>query len=277
MAATRLRSLAIAAVLLSAACAQQPPSATSGPTPTAEPTSCPPPSSSPSPSPSQRPPTATPRPTVVPSGRAGPAPYWDTIPTSDKVVALTVDCGGDAAGIPKILAALDTTQAPATFFLTGRWVEHFPDEAKRIASRYPLGNHTYDHPHMTKIDDAAIRDQIEDAGRAVQEVTGIAPTELFRFPYGERDDRTLQVVGSYGFTAIGWTVDTVGWKGREGGVRSAATVADRVIGALQPGMIVLMHAGAATDGSTLDADALPQIVSRARAKGYRFVRIDGYL
>ena len=198
------------------------------------------------------------------------------MPTSEKVVALTVDCGGNAAGVAKILSALDAARAPATFFLTGRWAEVFPNEAKRIATRHTLGNHTYTHPHMTTLSDARVREEIAHADRVIREIVGVKTKALFRFPYGERDDRTRQIVAGLGYTSVSWTVDTLGWKGRGGG-RTASSVARRVLDALQPGMIVLMHAGAAEDGSTLDADALPEIVKQVRARGYRVVRVDAYL
>lgn len=47
----------------------------------------------------------------------------------------------------------------------------------------------------------------------------------------------------------------------------------RVLGRLQPGAIVLMHLGAAADGSTLDADALPKLVTAIRDAGYSFVTV----
>jgi len=47
-----------------------------------------------------------------------------------------------------------------------------------------------------------------------------------------------------------------------------------VLGALRPGQIVLMHVGShPTDHSTLDADALPTVISELRARGYTFVTL----
>ncbi|MEV1121275.1 hypothetical protein AB0I91_39990 [Actinosynnema sp. NPDC049800] len=80
-----------------------------------------------------------------------------------------------------------------------------------------------------------------------------------------------------GYVPVRWTVDTLGWKGTSGGV-TAAQVSDRVIGCLRPGAIVLMHVGAnPDDGSTLDADALPDTIDRVRAAGYGFVTLDALL
>ena len=75
-----------------------------------------------------------------------------------------------------------------------------------------------------------------------------------------------------GYAAVGWTVDTLGWKGVSAGV-SVATITARVAQNRAPGEIVLMHIGAAPDRSTLDADALPTIIAQARSARYTFVSI----
>lgn len=50
------------------------------------------------------------------------------------------------------------------------------------------------------------------------------------------------------------------------------------MGALRPGEIVLMHLGSnPQDGTTLDADALPDVIDRMRAAGYGFVTLDALL
>ena len=81
------------------------------------------------------------------------------------------------------------------------------------------------------------------------------------------------MVASERYVAVRWTVDTLGWKGTSGGM-TADKVVERVVATASSGEIVLMHVGShPTDGSTLDADALPTIISELRQRGYGFVTI----
>jgi peptidoglycan/xylan/chitin deacetylase (PgdA/CDA1 family) len=196
---------------------------------------------------------------------------WAQLPTARKVVALTFDCGGDAAGVPAILATLKREHVAATFFVTGHWANAYPPQTRSIAAGFPIGNHTYDHPDLTKLSDAKIRKEIQDAEKTLAQVAGVETRPLFRFPFGARNAHTLAVAGSVGYGSVYWTVDTLGWKGGDAG--SASDVVNRALKALRPGEIVLMHVGAAPDGSTLDADALPSLIAAIRAHGYGFATI----
>lgn len=200
---------------------------------------------------------------------------WTRLPTRSRVVALTFDAGGNAGGAASILQTLAAKGAPATFFLTGRWAEQFHATARTIASRYPVGNHTYSHLYLTKLSDAAVHSEVSRGARATGTATGADPRPLFRFPYGDRDKRTIGLVNGLGYGSIRWTVDTLGWKGTSGG-QSDETVVQRVLAALKPGEIVLMHLGAASDGSTLDADALPSVIDAIRARGYKLTDVYAY-
>ncbi len=199
------------------------------------------------------------------------------IPTVDRVVALTFDAGGNAAGLPSILRTLADQQVPATFFLTGQWVDDNPHGVAVIhADGHRLGNHSMTHPHFPALPDQTIRDEVQGAEQRIL-AAGADPRPLFRFPFGDRDERTIAAVNDLGYVAVRWTVDTLGWKGTSGGM-SAQEVADRALDALRPGEIVLMHLGAnPEDGTTLDADALPDMVERMRAAGYTFVTLDALL
>ncbi|HSR24938.1 MAG TPA: polysaccharide deacetylase family protein, partial [Candidatus Eisenbacteria bacterium] len=201
---------------------------------------------------------------------------WTRLPTTRPVVALTFDSGGNSAGVAPILAALGQQGVPATFFMTGRWTEVYPDLSRQIASRYPVGNHTYSHPHLTTLTDAQVADEISRGEAAIETATGRDPHPLFRFPYGETDARTLDLLHRQGYGGIRWTVDSLGWKGGSAG-QSADTVVSRVLANLQPGEIVLMHVGGAEDGTTLDADALPRIIAEVRARGYSFVTVGAFV
>ncbi|HZC99794.1 MAG TPA: polysaccharide deacetylase family protein [Actinomycetes bacterium] len=224
------------------------------------------------------PPTTKPPPTTraaLPSALVGTE--WTRLPTTRKVVALTFDAGGDAAGVQSILATLASTGTPATFFATGRWVARYPQQARTIAARYPMGNHTQTHPDLTGLSDQAVRDEVTTAQAGILEATGRDPRPLFRFPYGASDRRTIGIVNDLGYGAFRWTIDTLGWKGTSGG-QSVATVVGRVLAGLRPGAIVLLHVGAnPDDGSTLDADALPTLISQVHGRGYGVVTISTYL
>lgn len=236
--------------------------------------------------PSPLPPTVvrTPPPVTSPPAPAGTLPAglrgveWTRLPTSRKVVALTFDAGSMAQGVPSILDTLAREHVPGTFFLTGRWVVAYPDLARRIGAipGDAVGNHTWDHTDLRGLSDAQVRAEIGDGEKWVQAETGRPLQPLFRFPYGGSDARVLGIANSMGYGSIRWTVDTLGWKGTSGG-QSVDTVFNRAVGAAEPGEIVLMHVGAANDGSTLDADALGRVIDELRRRGYGFVTVRDFV
>jgi peptidoglycan/xylan/chitin deacetylase (PgdA/CDA1 family) len=191
------------------------------------------------------------------------------------VVALTFDAGTNADAVPTILATLRREGVPATFFLTGNFVRDFPAAARSIAAAgFRIGDHTITHPHLTRLGDAAVRQEIIGAAQQITSVTGKNPAPLFRFPYGDADTRTIAVANQAGYVPVRWTVDTLGWEGTAGH-SSAAVVVSRALAAARPGEIVLMHVGSNPDDhTTFDADALPQVISGLRAQGYSFVTLD---
>ncbi|MDQ0768932.1 peptidoglycan/xylan/chitin deacetylase (PgdA/CDA1 family) [Pseudarthrobacter defluvii] len=199
------------------------------------------------------------------------------VPGAGRVVALTFDAGANAAGLPKILSTLSAKGVAGTFFLTGNWAANNPGAVAQIAAAgHRVANHSMTHPGFTGLDNGLIAQQVRGAEQTIL-AAGADPRPLFRFPYGERDARTIAAVNSLGYVAVRWTVDTLGWKGTSGG-SSVQAVADRVQAVLQPGEIVLMHLGSnPDDGTTLDADALPQVIDRISAAGYGFTTLDALL
>lgn len=193
------------------------------------------------------------------------------LPTRAKVVALTFDGGGNDGGAFSILRTLGRQRAPATFFLTGQWARSYPGLARMIGTRYLVGNHSLDHPHLTRLASADVRREITAAEVLIRSKTGDDPRPLFRFPYGDDDARTIAIANSLGYVAVRWTVDTLGWEGRAAG--RPADLVRRVLQRLQAGAIVLMHLGRAPDGTTFDADALPALVTAIRAHGYQLVTL----
>jgi peptidoglycan/xylan/chitin deacetylase (PgdA/CDA1 family) len=197
------------------------------------------------------------------------------LPTTSKVVALTFDGAWSSAGVASIRATLQRNNAVASFFLVGDFARLFPVHANLLAtSGYRIGNHSDDHPDFTTIDDATARAEVTNARTAIFNANGAEPRSLFRFPYGAYNASKVTLLNGLGYVPVGWTVDSLGWKGTSGGM-TTAKVASRVLAAATPGQIVLMHLGAnPDDGTTLDAAALPQIITGLRDRGYSFVTLD---
>ena len=201
---------------------------------------------------------------------------WTYIPTTRRVVALTFDAGANADGVPAIESTLRSKNVPATFFLKGAWARDFPAQANLIAAGgHAIGNHSMTHPDpgFTALTDAQVTAQVLNAQQAILSANGADPRPLFRFPNGDVNSRVLSDVNRLNYVAVRWTVDTLGWKGTNPGGQTVQTVINRVLGALQPGEIVLMHVGSANDHTTLDASALPTIINSIRARGYTFVTL----
>jgi peptidoglycan/xylan/chitin deacetylase (PgdA/CDA1 family) len=268
------------------------PAGTPNTSPSTSPSPSPSPTPSPSPSPSPTPsPTTSHSPTPKPTKTKSPEPppdtgqipdsllgtQWYKLPTTKKVVALTFDAGANADAVASILATLAKYGVPGTFFLTGKWVEVYPDYAAQIGAKFPVGNHSYSHPDFTTLTDAEIEDEMAKAATAIEAATGQDTHPMFRIPFGANNQHCIDLVNSLGYGAINWTVDTRGWMGTSGG-QSVDSVIQSVLDAATPGEIVIMHVGSnPDDGSTLDADALPKVIEGLQALGYSFVTIDQYL
>lgn len=167
-------------------------------------------------------------------------------------VALTFDAGSDDSAVLPILAQLNAHHAHATFFLTGRFCEQYPDSCRAIANAgMEIGNHSYSHPYFTKRSDAQIQTQLERAEQTISRVCGRSPRPLFRFPYGDCNRRTRKLVARAGYQAFGWTLDSLDSYGKP---KSADFVAKRIIAQIKPGYITLMHVS-----YVHSAQALPRI------------------
>jgi peptidoglycan/xylan/chitin deacetylase (PgdA/CDA1 family) len=193
--------------------------------------------------------------------------------TRQHVVALTFDGGGNDDGAAGVLRALRRSHVPATFFLTGHFVQTYPQLARVIGRRYPVGNHTVDHFDMLRLSVRAATREVTRAAVMIRRATGRDTHPYFRFPYGSRDAATLRLVNRLGYASVRWTVDTWGWMGLS--QQSVGGAARRVLANLVPGEIVLMHLGSAHDHSTIDSRALPAVIRLVRARGYRFVTLAG--
>lgn len=197
----------------------------------------------------------------------------ETLPTTRRVVALTFDAGANDRAVASILATLRRERVPATFFLTGDFVDHFPTSARAMTALGPVGNHTYHHPDLTTLTDARVRAEIRTAAARISAVTGVDPRPLFRFPFGAVDAHRIALVNGECYVPFRWSVDTLGWKGTSGG-QSITTVVNRVLSGARPGEIVLMHMGSnPDDGCMLDAEALPLMIRGLRERGYRFTTL----
>ena len=195
----------------------------------------------------------------------------DRVPTRKREVVLTLDAGDNARGGRRAVAALVRHDVPATFFLTGRWARENRQLARVIGARFDVGNHTYSHAYLTRLDSSTVAGEIRRGAQAIRRFARRDPRPLFRFPYGDSDSRTIAIANDLGYVPIRLTVDTLGWMGAGG--QTGAGAVRRVLAALRPGAIILMHVGAAGDGSTIDTRALPRVINAVRRRGYSFTSL----
>ena len=189
-------------------------------------------------------------------------------------VALTYDDGPFPTRTPRLLYLLKRYNTKATFFLEGQHAEALPNVVKQqVAEGHQVGNHTYDHAHLTRFTAEEQREQLAGTQEIIKGITGTYPT-LVRAPYTEHDATTDAIFTELGLTHIDvdWQADpedwdyaeTVwdesdpeSWKGKP-----ASQVCSLVVNQARPGSFVLMH-----EWNSGTVDAVPCIVRGLRAKG----------
>jgi peptidoglycan/xylan/chitin deacetylase (PgdA/CDA1 family) len=126
-----------------------------------------------------------------------------------------------------------------------------------------IGNHTMHHAFYPGFS------EIAGASRLIEAYTHFKPC-LFRPPGGGVDSAVISTAAELGMRTITWDVDPTDWSNP-----GSAAVYSRVVGAAQPGSIILMHDGGGPRGGTLAA--LPSIIDTLRSRGYRFATVSDLL
>ena len=184
----------------------------------------------------------------------------DGTETGVRQVALTFDDGPDPKATVQILETLEKYDAKATFFMLGSRVEYYPEIAVHITDAgHELGNHTWNHPDLTKVSIAKIHEEINRTSSIIEAVTGVKPT-TFRPPYGAVNQT---VRAQTDLPVILWDVDTLDWKHRD-----ADQLIDIVESSVKDGSIILMH-----DIHQSTADGLEAVLAYLQSEGYEFVTV----
>ena len=125
----------------------------------------------------------------------------------NKAVSLTFDAAWGNEDTQQLIDILDRYGVKATFFLVGQWVDKYPESVKALADAgMEIGNHSNEHPHMAKLSEKQIIDEVAACNEKIEAVTGVCPT-LFRCPYGEYNDLVIETVDGMGMKSIQWNVE----------------------------------------------------------------------
>ena len=184
---------------------------------------------------------------------------------SEKCISISFDAAWGADDTIEILNTLDKYNVKATFFMTGGWVDSYPDMVKEICSRgHDLGNHSHNHKQMSKLSASEQKDEIMYVTDKVKELTGY-DVFLFRPPYGDYNSTLINTVYGCNHYPIQWNVDSLDW--RDYGVENIIkTVTNHK--ALGNGSIILMH-----NGAKYTAKALGTVIETLQSQGYTFIPI----
>jgi peptidoglycan/xylan/chitin deacetylase (PgdA/CDA1 family) len=184
-------------------------------------------------------------------------------------VALTFDDGPWPAQTRQVVRILERHHVPATFFMVGSLVERYPGIVRLVASAgMRIGDHSWDHPTDTPLADLSRARVAEEIGKTADALSsfGLEP-RLFRPPGGSFDATVLQEAERADMRLVTWSVDPRDWSSRS----STREIVHRVLRAVEPGSIVLMHDGGGDQGVTIRA--LPKIIRGIRTMGLRLVAI----
>lgn len=185
------------------------------------------------------------------------------VETEEKQVAISFDAAWGADKTQGIIDILEEFDCSATFFLVGFWVDDYTDMVKAIDDAgLEIGTHSNTHPDMVKLDKATMKSELETSISKIKAVTG-KDVSLFRAPFGSYNNDLLDTAESLNLKTIQWDVDSLDWKGL-----SASEIANRVLGRVKNGSIILMH-----NNSDNVLDGLRLILNKLKIQGYKVTSI----
>ena len=132
----------------------------------------------------------------------------DVAKKEEKRIAITFDDGPDGTYTPQLLDGLKERGVKASFFVIGKEAEEHPELILRMYKEgHLIGNHTYHHVELTRVDMETEKEEIKKTNEVIEGITGEKVTYI-RPPYGELREETLKDVE---LIPVKWDIDPLAW------------------------------------------------------------------
>jgi peptidoglycan/xylan/chitin deacetylase (PgdA/CDA1 family) len=214
-------------------------------------------------------------------------------PRGSHWVCMTFDAGSTAEVAWEVLDALKERDIHTTFFLTGAFIQKYPELVRRIdRDGHEIGNHTMDHPHFAprgrrdpRWTKERFQQQLLLADALLLKLLGHPMDPYWRAPYGEQTTELRKWAEELGYRHVYWSegADTLDWatvKERRL-YRTGNAILDRLYSRMEKddgdGLIVLMHLGSGRPEADRPARVLGPFLDKALDEGWNFVNISAYL
>ena len=185
------------------------------------------------------------------------------VQTEEAKIALTFDAAWGNQDTQKIMEILKKHDIKVTFFMTGGWVDSYPDDVKMIYEEgHDLGNHSQNHKNMSQLSDSEKETELMSVHDKVKALTGY-DMFLFRPPYGDYDNAVVSTAKKCGYYTIQWDVDSLDWK--DYGVESIIKKVKQKCH-LCKGSIIIFN-----NGAKYTAEALDTMITTLKDAGFTFV------
>lgn len=205
-------------------------------------------------------------------GMPPPGVIWEAR-VSEPLVALTFDDGPDPVYTPQLLELLKRYNARATFFVTGRRSQEYPQLVARVAAEgHQVGNHGLEHKDYSSLPPEAVVAEVTQAGAMIQELTGKRPS-VFRPPFGAFAPAVVDLLEQHDYHLVLWTWSTNSQDSLDN--PSTEEIASRILQGVKPGAIILLHDHGGDRGPMVAA--VDKVLAELGSQGYRFVTLDELL
>ncbi len=186
-----------------------------------------------------------------------------------KDIYLTFDAGFENGFTPSILDVLKKHEIKAAFFLVGHYLEEEPELVKRMVEEgHIVGNHTYNHPDMSKISDVeSFKKELISLEELYKQITGLDMPKYYRPPQGKFNEDNLIMAKDLGYKTIFWSLAYVDWYNDKQPTKEHAF--SKLLPRTHPGAVILLHSTSKTNSEILD-----ELITKWKEAGYSFKTLD---
>lgn len=186
----------------------------------------------------------------------------------DQSLALTFDDGPHPDNTPRILDILDRLDIKATFFIQGCEAKDRHDMVRRVVIEgHQIGNHGFHHLDCRKVSTDEFVNDIEDAQKLFEDITGNELGRIFRPPYGSVTPGSFWRLNRLGYRYVFWSTDS-----RDSFIRSPESLLAHMQSLdVESGDVLLFH-----EDYDHTVEILEAALSFYQQQGYRFATVDGF-